>query len=126
MKRLLLALFVAVLPLQLAGCPGGTPAVIRVITDCMGDQRPAIDALIAKWMQTLPTLREIELEALDKGLKIGGCAIMEWANRRLTPKPGEHALPPDDGWAIRAMVAKYRADAKIAPEVTFKTPVGNL
>lgn len=121
--RILLALFVL---LSVPSCKGGVPQVIHVIEDCITKERPAIVDLLKKWLDATPSLAEIEAEALSKGLHVGGCALHEFVNTKLTPADGNHALPPDEGWALRALVAKYRSDAKIAGNTVFKTPQGSL
>lgn len=124
MSRLLLA---AVLVLfSMPSCKGGVPQVIHIVEDCISQERPAIVELVKKWFDSKPTLAEIEAEALSKGLHIGGCALHEFVNTRLTPADGNHALSPDEGWALRALVAKYRVDAKINGTTVFKTPQGSL
>lgn len=124
MLRLLFALFLLIPSASCQKSP--IPQVIHVIEDCISQERPAIADLIKKWLDAAPTLAEIEAEALSKGLHVGGCALHEFVNTRLTPTDGNHALSPEEGRALRELVLKYRSDAKIDPKTVFKTPQGSL
>lgn len=122
MLRLLLVLSVA---LSSMSCKGGVPPIAHVIEDCINNNRGDITALIVKWSTGKP-LDEILLEALAAGLHVGGCALHEFVNTKLTPTDGNHALPPDEARAWRGLVTKFRAELKVDPKTVFRTPKGSI
>ncbi len=102
------------------------PQVLHVIEDCITQERPAITDLVKKWIDSAPSLADVEAQALAAGVHVGGCALHEFVNTKLTPTDNNHAPSPEEGLALRGLVTKYRADAKIDPKTVFKTPQGNL
>lgn len=124
MLRLLLTLIVLVSSVSCRDCKGAAP-VAHVIEDCINKDRGDITALIVKWATNKP-LDEILLEALAAGLHIGGCALHEFVNTKLTPTDGNHALPPEEANALRGLVTKFRAEMKVDPKTVFRTPKGSI
>ena len=124
MLRLLLAVFVLVSSTSCKDCKGVAP-VAHVVEDCINDNRGDITALIVKWA-TGKSLDDVLLEAVAAGLHVGGCALHEWVNTKLTPTDGNHALPADQAEALRGLVTKFRAELKVDPKTVFRTSKGSI
>lgn len=119
------ALLVVVVLAAQPSCKQYIPPQIAPVVDCVNANRPAIDGLIDSfWPKDggSPVWSKIESQAIDAGVAIGGCALMEFAQKYLTPAPGNRA--PADGAKVRALAEDYRA--KHANGATFDTPLGKL
>lgn len=125
-KALMLVVLLFALGSTQMACHPDVKPTINVIEDCISQERPQIESLIVKWLTNPPSLQEIKAEAISAGIHIGGCAIHEWAQILLTPAPGNKALPREEGFAINELIIAYEKEAKVAPNVVFKTPKGNL
>jgi hypothetical protein len=104
--------------------PYAPPGPLRPIVDCVNADRGKVVSLVdTLWPFGGPIdWHVVEQQAIDSGLQIGGCALAEFVQTYLTPKPG-NALPVDSADA-RDTLEHFRATK--AGNAVFKTAAGEL
>lgn len=123
---LLLAIGGATLTTQ-TGCPGPGPGpvIADTVIDCLGDNRPQINALLLELTPLLaltsPDWSAVYQRAKHAGKAVGGCALAELVQRYLG---GRTAVPDSESWRAHDALERFRAAE--AGGATFRTAAGNL
>lgn len=123
---------VLLVALALPACPGNGPGPGPVIADsvidCLGKERPKIDALLFELSPLVflssPDWAAVYQRAKLAGAEVGGCVIAELVQRYLSPVPGRTAPRGDASWAAHQALEEFRAVE--AGGATFRTAYGNL
>lgn len=115
------ALFIASI-LSLSACPGPGPGPVigNSVVDCLGNNRPQIDAIIGELSPLLttghPDWAAVYQRAKMAGMSIGGCVLAELVQNYLG---GTRAPEASEGWNAHEALEKFRREE--AGGASFKT-----